>query len=183
MPKFGVSLDKTLCRRQIRVNCARRSPSHARLSSYVVCTYRIPKQSLSLHPGPFASPDIHHNKTKVQQRRFHGSDTRRILVRRRSSRERIEYGPGDPAFSLHTVISDKSEFAEHVTVENSAGQQFPVPLSLIDQVASPPGPRLLPYRAQVRQNGENRPRMRPQERPRAIRTPTSTPKLSLTTAR
>jgi len=50
-----------------------------------------------------------------------------------------EYRPGDAAFSLHTVVSDKSEFADHVTVENGGGQQFPVVLSLIEEIASPPG--------------------------------------------
>ena len=50
-----------------------------------------------------------------------------------------EYRAGDPAFSLHTVISDESNFAEHVTVENAAGQQFPVALALIESIASPPG--------------------------------------------
>ena len=50
-----------------------------------------------------------------------------------------EYRAGDPAFSLHTVISDESNFAEHVTVENAAGQQFPVPLSLIETIAAPKG--------------------------------------------
>jgi len=50
-----------------------------------------------------------------------------------------QYRPGDPAFSLHTVVSDKSEFPEHVTVENGGGQRFPVALSLIEAIASPPG--------------------------------------------
>jgi hypothetical protein len=50
-----------------------------------------------------------------------------------------EYRPGDAAFSLHTVVSDKSEFPEHVTVKNGGGQQFPVALSLIEEIASPPG--------------------------------------------
>ena len=52
---------------------------------------------------------------------------------------KTEYRPGDAAFSLHTVVSDKSEFPEHVTVENGGGQQFPVALSLIEEIASPPG--------------------------------------------
>ena len=51
-----------------------------------------------------------------------------------------DYSAGDPAFSPHTVISDESNFAEHVTVENAAGQQFPVPLSLIETIAAPNGP-------------------------------------------
>ena len=50
-----------------------------------------------------------------------------------------EYRPGDPEFSLHTVVSDKSEFPEHVTVENGGAQKFPVALSLIESIASPPG--------------------------------------------
>jgi hypothetical protein len=49
-----------------------------------------------------------------------------------------EYRPGDAAFSLHTVVSDKSEFPEHVTVENGGRQRFPVALSLIEAIASPP---------------------------------------------
>ena len=52
---------------------------------------------------------------------------------------KTEYRPGDAAFSLHTVVSDKSEFPEHVTVENGGGQRFPVALSLIEAIASPPG--------------------------------------------
>ena len=50
-----------------------------------------------------------------------------------------EYRPGDPKFSPHTVVADKSELAEHVTVENAAGQRFSVALSLIESIASPPG--------------------------------------------
>ncbi len=52
---------------------------------------------------------------------------------------KTEYRPDDAAFSLHTVVSDKSEFPQHVTVENTAGQRFPVALSLIEAIASPPG--------------------------------------------
>jgi len=50
-----------------------------------------------------------------------------------------QYRPGDPAFSLYTVVADKSEFPAHVTVENGGGQRFPVALSLIEAIASPPG--------------------------------------------
>jgi hypothetical protein len=50
-----------------------------------------------------------------------------------------EYSAGDPAFNLHTVVSDKSQFVAHVTVENAGGQRFPVPCSLIDEIASPAG--------------------------------------------
>ena len=50
-----------------------------------------------------------------------------------------EYRPADPEFSVHTVVSDLSEFPAHVTVENAVGQQFPVALALIESIASPPG--------------------------------------------
>ena len=49
-----------------------------------------------------------------------------------------EYCAGHPAFNLHTVVSDESSIPGCVTVENSAGQQFPVANILIDQIASPP---------------------------------------------
>jgi hypothetical protein len=51
------------------------------------------------------------------------------------------YYEGHPAFSLHTVVSDGSGIPGCVTVENSAGQRFPVANILIDEIASPPGPR------------------------------------------
>ena len=80
-----------------------------------------------------------------------------------------EYRPGAPEFSVHTVVSDLSEFPAHVTIENAATQQFPVALALIESIASPPGHiYLFAHRAQVRQNGETRPRIRPQDRPLAI---------------
>jgi hypothetical protein len=50
-----------------------------------------------------------------------------------------QYTPGDPDFNLHTVISDTSQFVAHVTVENAGKQRFPVPCSLIDEIAAPPG--------------------------------------------
>jgi len=50
-----------------------------------------------------------------------------------------QYTPGDPDFNLHTVVSDTSQFVAHGTVENAAGQQFPVPLSLIETIAAPKG--------------------------------------------
>ena len=67
-----------------------------------------------------------------------------------------QYTPGDPDFNLHIVVSDKSQFVAHVTVENAAGQQFPVPCSLIDEIATPPRPDILPLRAEVRRDAENR---------------------------
>jgi len=50
-----------------------------------------------------------------------------------------QYTLGDPDFNLHTVVSDTSQFVAHVTVENAAAQRFPVPCSLIDEIAAPPG--------------------------------------------
>jgi hypothetical protein len=50
-----------------------------------------------------------------------------------------QYTSGDPDFNLHTVISDTSQFVAHVTVENAGEQRFPVPCSLIDEIAAPPG--------------------------------------------
>jgi hypothetical protein len=50
----------------------------------------------------------------------------------------------DPAFSLHTVISDESTFAEHVTVENAAGQQFPCPVVADRNDRGPKRTHLLP---------------------------------------
>ena len=49
------------------------------------------------------------------------------------------YTPGDPDFNLHIVVSDTSQFVAHVTVENAGKQRFPVPSSLIDEIAAPPG--------------------------------------------
>jgi hypothetical protein len=71
------------------------------------------------------------------QRRFHGRNTRGLLVRHRPSRQPVH--AGDPAFNLHTVVSDTSQFVAHVTVENAGKQRFPVPCSLIDEIAAPPG--------------------------------------------
>ena len=45
---------------------------------------------------------------------------------------------GDPAFFLYAAVSDDSPHADHVTVQNAAGQQFPVPSSLVDQIGAPP---------------------------------------------
>jgi len=47
-----------------------------------------------------------------------------------------QYTSGDPEFNLHTVISDTSQFVAHVTVENAGEQRFPVPCSLIDEIAA-----------------------------------------------
>ena len=44
---------------------------------------------------------------------------------------------GDPAFSILRVVSDNAEVPGCVTVENAAGQRFPVPASLIDEIAAP----------------------------------------------
>ena len=44
---------------------------------------------------------------------------------------------GDPAFSILRVVSDVAEAPGCITVENAAGQRFPVPASLIDAIAAP----------------------------------------------
>ncbi len=44
---------------------------------------------------------------------------------------------GDPAFSILRVVSDDAEAQGCVTVENAAGQRFPVSASLIDAIAAP----------------------------------------------
>lgn len=49
-----------------------------------------------------------------------------------------KYYQGHPSFSLHTVVSDQSPIPGCVTVENPAGQQFPVANILIDEIAGPP---------------------------------------------
>ena len=48
-----------------------------------------------------------------------------------------EFTAGDPDWNVHTVVSDQSEFLHHVTVENAAGQRFPVAVSLINKIAEP----------------------------------------------
>jgi hypothetical protein len=40
---------------------------------------------------------------------------------------------------LHTVVSDTSQFVAHVTVEDAGKQRFPVPCSLIEEIATLPG--------------------------------------------
>ena len=50
-----------------------------------------------------------------------------------------QYTPRDPDFNLHTVISDTSQFVAHVTAENAGKLRFPVPCSLIDEIATPQG--------------------------------------------
>jgi hypothetical protein len=47
------------------------------------------------------------------------------------------YVEGDPAFSVHTVIDDHSKVEGCVTVENPAGQRFPVPAALVDDICVP----------------------------------------------
>src|ERR1035437_7358849 len=55
-----------------------------------------------------------------------------------------------------------------------AGQQFPVPCSLIDEIASPAGHIYSQSEQKFVKNRDNRPRVRPQERPPAIPTAPST---------
>ena len=44
---------------------------------------------------------------------------------------------GDPAFCILRVVSDDAAAPGCVTVENAAGQRFPVPIPLIDAIAAP----------------------------------------------
>jgi len=50
--------------------------------------------------------------------------------------------PRDPDCHVHSATSDASQFVAHVTVENAGKQRFPVPCSLIDEIAAPPGHRI-----------------------------------------
>src|ERR1035437_9095241 len=84
------------------------------------------------------------------------------------------YTPGDPDFNLHIVVSDASQFVAHGTVENAGKQRFLVPCSLIDEIAAPPDRIYSHSEGEARREAENRRCVRPQERPLAIRTPTST---------
>lgn len=49
--------------------------------------------------------------------------------------------PDDPAFAVHRVVSDDATVSGCVTVENPAGQRFPVPIDLVDDIAAPAGER------------------------------------------
>lgn len=49
-----------------------------------------------------------------------------------------EFSPSNPAFNIHTVISDTSDVKSAVTVENAGGQRFPLELSLVERIALPP---------------------------------------------
>ena len=44
---------------------------------------------------------------------------------------------GDPAFAILRVVSDDAAVPGCVTVENAAGQRFPVPIPLLDAIAAP----------------------------------------------
>ena len=79
-----------------------------------------------------------------------------------------EYSAGDPAFNLHTVVSDKSQFVAAVTVENAGQQRFPVPCSLIDEIAAPPGQIYSTPSEKFVEMAKTAALMRPQERPLAI---------------
>jgi hypothetical protein len=47
------------------------------------------------------------------------------------------YVESDPAFNVHTVVADDSTVPGCVTVENAAGQKFPVPAALVDDICVP----------------------------------------------
>ena len=44
---------------------------------------------------------------------------------------------GDPAFCILRVVSDDAAAPGCVTVENAAGQRFPLPIPLLDAIAVP----------------------------------------------
>jgi len=47
--------------------------------------------------------------------------------------------PDDPAFHVYRVVADDAGVPGCVTVENAAGQRFPVPVSLVDAIVAPAG--------------------------------------------
>jgi hypothetical protein len=47
-----------------------------------------------------------------------------------------DFVEGDMEFNVHRVVSDESGTLGCVLIENGGGQRFPVPESLIDEVAS-----------------------------------------------
>ncbi len=49
--------------------------------------------------------------------------------------------PDDPAWAVHRVVSDDATALGCVTVENRAGQRFPVAISLVDAIVAPVGER------------------------------------------
>lgn len=50
-----------------------------------------------------------------------------------------EYVPGAPGFTLYAVVSDTSPIKGCLTVENkSSGEQFPVDIWVVDEVAGQP---------------------------------------------
>lgn len=49
-----------------------------------------------------------------------------------------EFSPDDPAFTILRVVSDTSEVPGAVTIQNAAGQRFPLERSLLRKIASPP---------------------------------------------
>ena len=51
--------------------------------------------------------------------------------------ENRSFVAGDPAFAIFRVVSDDAKVPGCVTVENAAGQRFPVPIPLLDAIAAP----------------------------------------------
>lgn len=59
-----------------------------------------------------------------------------------------QFSPGDPAFSIHYVVSGTSDVPGCVTIQNPGGQRFPLSRTLLerlgpfppsDMVNNPPG--------------------------------------------
>lgn len=46
---------------------------------------------------------------------------------------------GDPEFQVYRVVAEDADVPGCVTVENVAGQRFPVPISLVDAIVAPAG--------------------------------------------
>ncbi len=87
-------------------------------------------------PGDVAmnSPE-HASVTRVQP---DAAKTTRVGRWYATGPEDRPFAPDDPAFHVHRVVAD-GPVPGCVTVENAAGQRFPVPVSLVDAITAPAG--------------------------------------------
>ncbi len=67
----------------------------------------------------------------------HGTAGTRVGLWYATGPEDRSFVAGDPAFFILRVVSDDADVSGCVTVENAAGQRFPVSASLIDEIAAP----------------------------------------------
>ena len=67
----------------------------------------------------------------------HGTAATRVGRWYAEGPEHRSFVAGDPAFSILRVMSDDAAVPGCVTVENAAGQRFPVPIPLLDAIAAP----------------------------------------------